>query len=94
MLKLMRCGSHGKRHFTHFSIDLRIYAGCSVHCKIGGTKGPRGWLVHEAHSAECTDVSEWPMFNTLWPRRNRRHFADDIFTCILLNENVLIPIKI
>ena len=28
------------------------------------------------------------------PRPNRRHFADDIFKCILLNENVWIPIKI
>ena len=33
-------------------------------------------------------------FNTLRPRRNRRHFADDIFKCIFLNENVLISIKI
>ena len=32
--------------------------------------------------------------NTLRPRRNRRHFVDDIFKCILLNENVLISIKI
>ena len=32
--------------------------------------------------------------NTLRPRRNRRHFADDIFKCIFLNENVLISIKI
>ena len=26
--------------------------------------------------------------NTLRPRQNERHFADDIFNCILLNENV------
>ena len=32
--------------------------------------------------------------NTLRPRRNRRHFADDIFKCIFLNENVLISINI
>ena len=32
-------------------------------------------------------------FNTLRPRHNGRHFADDIF-CIFLNENVWIPIKI
>ena len=31
--------------------------------------------------------------NTLRPRRNRRHFVDDIFKCIFLNENVLILIK-
>ena len=33
-------------------------------------------------------------FNTLGPRRNGRHFADDIFKGIFLNENVWIPIKI
>ena len=32
--------------------------------------------------------------NTLRPRQNGRHFADDIFKCIFLNENVWIPIKI
>ena len=32
--------------------------------------------------------------NTLRPRQNGRHFADDIFNCIFLNENVWIPIKI
>ena len=32
--------------------------------------------------------------NSLRPRGNRRHFADDIFKCIFLNENVLISIKI
>ena len=33
-------------------------------------------------------------FNTLRPRQDGRHFADDIFRCILLNENVWIPNKI
>ena len=32
--------------------------------------------------------------NTLRLRRNRRHFADDIFKCIFFNENVSILIKI
>ena len=32
--------------------------------------------------------------NSLRPRPNRRHFADDIFKCIFENENVWIPIKI
>ena len=31
--------------------------------------------------------------NTLRPRQNGRHFPDDIFKCILLNENVWFPIK-
>ena len=32
--------------------------------------------------------------NTLRPRQNGRHFADDIFMCIFLNEDVWIPMKI
>ena len=32
--------------------------------------------------------------NTLRPGQNGRHFADDIFKCIFLNENVWIPTKI
>ena len=31
--------------------------------------------------------------NTLRPRQNGRHFPDDIFKCIFLNENVWISIK-
>ena len=34
------------------------------------------------------------LFNTLKPRQNGRHFPDDIFKCIFLNENVWILIKI
>ena len=33
------------------------------------------------------------MFNTLRPRQDGRHFADDIFTCIFFNENCYILIK-
>ena len=37
----------------------------------------------------------WPhCVNTLRPRQNGRHFADDIFKCIFFNENVWILIKI
>ena len=32
--------------------------------------------------------------NTLRPRQNGRHFADDMFKCIFLKENVWIPIEI
>ena len=34
------------------------------------------------------------MLNTLRPRQNGRHFADDILKCIFFNENVWIPIEI
>ena len=36
--------------------------------------------------------SQW--VNTLRPRQNGRHFADDIFKWIFLNENVWLPIEI
>ena len=45
-----------------------------------------GWPPHANPSQIC--------LNTLRTRRNRRHFADDIFKCILLNETVLISTKI
>ena len=35
-----------------------------------------------------------PHINSLRPRQNGRHFADDIFNCISLLENIWIPIKI
>ena len=34
------------------------------------------------------------LINSLRPRLNKRHFADDIFKCIFLNENVWILLKI
>ena len=34
------------------------------------------------------------LFNTLRPRQNGRHLADDILKCIFLNENVWVSIKI
>ena len=35
-----------------------------------------------------------PLINTLRPRQDGRHFPDDIFKCIFLNENVWISIRI
>ena len=40
----------------------------------------------------CISRLQW--VNTLRPRQNGRHFADDILKCIFLNENVWIPIEI
>ena len=39
-------------------------------------------------------LSRFQCLNTLRPRQNGRHFSDDIFKCIFLNENVWIPIEI
>ena len=35
----------------------------------------------------------YKLLNTLRPRQDGRHFADDIFTCIFFNENCCILIK-
>ena len=40
------------------------------------------------------DVTRPPWVNTLRPKQNGRLFADDIFICISLNENVWISVKI
>ena len=48
----------------------------------------------------CSKASYRPVIhclnslNTLRPRQNGRHFADNIFKCIFLNENAWIRIKI
>ena len=39
-------------------------------------------------------ISDPLFFNTLRPRQNGRHFADDIFKCIFVNENAWIALKI
>ena len=36
----------------------------------------------------------WIAIDSLRPRQNRHHFAEPIFKCIFLNENIMILIKI
>ena len=50
------------------------------------------WVTHLLILSKCVGMS-WNI-NTLRPGQNGRHFADAIFKCILLNENVWISIKI
>ena len=50
--------------------------------------------IREHHRPYCQRIDPSLSLNTLWPRQNGRHFADDIFKCIFLNENVSIAIKI
>ena len=42
----------------------------------------------------CKDLSRITPINTLRPRQNGRHFADDTFKRIFMNENVRISINI
>ena len=51
-------------------------------------------LVQVAIMAWNWDGIPAEMVNTLRPRQNGRHFADDVLKSILLNGNVWIPIKI
>ena len=46
------------------------------------------WVVFTGKVSEVTT-----RFNTLRPRQNDRHFADDSFKCIFLEENFRIVIK-
>ena len=49
-----------------------------------------GCVIHWGLLLLCVHI----IFNTLRPRQNRRHFADDILKCIFLNENAWISLKI
>ena len=57
------------------------------------------WGIHLRAISQCAPkllfciMSLKTFLNSLRPKWNRRHFADDIFKCIFLNENVWIPIK-
>ena len=51
-------------------------------------------LLTTSHQFHCILWEQVVIFNTLRPGKNGRHFADDIFKCIFVNENVWIPIKI
>ena len=42
----------------------------------------------------CSGWAIYLSIDTLRPRQNRRHFADDVLKCIFVNENVSIPIVI
>ena len=56
-------------------------------------KADPGWISFILILPNC-DILHNGALNTLRPRQNGRHFADDTFKCIFLNEKVWIPIKI
>ena len=48
-----------------------------------------GLFISDVDSADClSKVCFFQSFNTLRPGQDGRHFPDDIFKCIFLNENV------
>ena len=77
-------------------VACRIENGPRDH-RIGCTVGPRQWKVGAASrpfrfARVCATIVKY--INTSPPGQNGRHFADDMFKCIFLNENVWISIKI
>ena len=51
-------------------------------------------LLPDWHQSTSWISADFLSINTLRPRQNGRHFADDTFKCIFLKENVRISIKI
>ena len=77
-----------QRHLSNMNMIQRMY---SYFCKIRIDALMKGALM-----TPVPDVVWWLalVLNSLRPRQNGRHFADDTFKRIFLNENVLISIKI
>ena len=70
--------------------DAELWCFFDLHLNKRLSKQPWGWWF---------ETPEWSLWrhrnvNSLRPRQNGRHFADDIFKCIFVDENVRIPIKI
>ena len=63
------------------------YQVTAIHSKVG-------YLKTKSASTRSLNESQWPDFNTLRPRQNCHHFADDIFKYIFLNKNVWISLQI
>ena len=63
----------------------------TTYAKASGHRHPKHW--HNICYYRIPLSQNIVVFNTLRPRQNRRHFADDIFKCIFLNENAWISLK-
>ena len=59
-----------------------------------GDQLPRCAVHHCTHEIRDSPVRISKCINSLRPRQNRRHFADDIFKCFFLNENEWISLRI
>ena len=96
-LSSSQSGTHGHdEDFSWGNMHIHLYIKLCLRCADGhalicwlqmawhlvpGHQQPPCWL-HYAHNV--TQIT----FNTLRPRQNGRHFPDDIFKCIFLNENI------
>ena len=85
-------------NFSDILIKIQNFSFMKMHMKLSSAK----WRPFCSGGDELKDFYDWNkmlrfvdgVVNTLRPGQNGRHFTDDIFKCIFLNENVWIPIKI
>ena len=88
---LMRNIVHPKKYTGPFPLLLLLllWSGISNIIELTPSFRPHTFPVDSLAPGRCGNY-----FNTLRPIQNGRHFADDIFKWIFLNENVWISIKI
>ena len=78
--------------FIHVSKMGPSYPSVNIDIRAVDALEPKRRLVANNNHAD-SNMIDVP-FITLRPRQNGRHFADDIFKRIFLNENIWIPIQI
>ena len=77
-------------------MHLHMSTKCQLFCPGDNALNTLAEKCHRCTKTQSLKKSHYRIwqFNTLRPRQNGRHFADDILKCIFLNENVLNSIKI
>ena len=78
--------------FRIFEYELRDIFLWSMTCQQGTYEMEHTRKYPKLNESGVFNISSW--FNTLRPRQNGRHFADDTFKYIFLNKNVIISAKI
>ena len=90
------CNKESMTHlFRNAWISPRISRALSVASSISSFKDSMCWL----YSSREEQIAVWwrikgEIFNTLRPRQNGRHFPNDIFKWIFLNDNIWFSINI
>ena len=96
-------------NFSEILININTFSFNKMHLKMSSAKWCLfhlglneliKWQWSQLYTCySSTAASAWAKYwhdlliNSLRPRQNRRHFADDILKCNFLNENVWIPIQ-
>ena len=95
-----RHNSNGFMTLLHYAIDLLLMPSSAtkdcnwLYLVFSDTRAMSIHMPSNQYRQSVKMVIISSCLNTLRPRQNGRHFADGIFKCIFLNENVWIPLKI